>query len=184
MTITVQAAADMLDASTLQGLIRELANRFDYMMLASTEERVFDRFDPSRAADVARWPVGQLFGSNGELRWRPKRDRFAACLITEEEALPNVASTLKEREILEAGEREELKIRLWGEHTEDDVDDEGRPFWMEAQLPRLLTYPISGTPPPVAALRAVRYLREDGTVAFARLVTLEGWNDGQIHESL
>jgi len=175
--VNVRAAADLMDGPALQALLKDLADQFNYMMLASTEDRLFEHFDLSQAQDLNIWPMGQAFGPKSELRWRPKGDRFAVCFVTEADALPSPLSEMREREELET-HREELKVRLWGEHTADDVDADGRPFWFEAQIPRLLSYPMADTAPPVVALRVVRYLRDDGTVAFVRFVKLEGWNRG------
>jgi len=175
--VRVRAAADLINRPALQALLKDLADQFDYLMLASTEDRLFERFDLSRAQDLNTWPMGQAFGPKSELRWRPKDDRFAVCFVTEADALPSPLSEMREREELEA-DQEELQVRLWGEHTDDDVNADGQPFWFEAQIPRLLTYPVADTVPPVVALRVVRYLRDDGTVAFVRFVKLEGWSRG------
>jgi hypothetical protein len=175
--VQVRAVAGVLAGSALRALIEDLAGRFRYMILASSEDRLFEPFSLSRARDLDAWPMGQVFGPDGELCWRPKRGRFAVCFVAEGDTQPEPVAALEEKEELRV-EWEELWVRLWGEHTADDVDADGRPFWFEAQVPRLLTYPIEDTAPPSVALRVVRYLRDDGAVAFVRFVELEGWNHG------
>lgn len=173
----VQAAADYVDGPALQTLLKDLADCFQYMMLASTEERVFERFDVSRAQDWDTWPWGQAFGPGGELRWRPKGARFAVCFVMEGNALPSPVSEMGHKKQLEAN-KEVVRVPLWGEHTADDLDADGVPLWIEAQIPQLLAYPIADMAPPIVALRVVRYLLDDGTVALVRFVELEEWNDG------
>jgi hypothetical protein len=176
MTIQVSAAAGLLDIPTLQKLLQDLAGQFRYMMLASSEDRLFERFNLTQAQDLGVWPIGQVFGLTSELRWRPKRGQFAVCFVTEGATLPPELSERLSEEAVESDDS--FLVRLWGEHTEDDVDAAGRPFWVEAQIPRLLAYPLAGAPPAAVALRVQRYLRADGTVAFIRLVDLEGWSHG------
>lgn len=170
MTVTVQAAADRVDTATLQTLLQQLARQFGYMILANTQDCIFENFSLPQARDLQRWPTGQAFGSISELRWRPKGDQFAVCFIIEKDALPEPVSNLAERETL-AVEVEDLKIRLWGEHREDDGDTADRPVWIEAQIPRLLTYPIA-QPPTTVALKVRRYQQADKTVALVRFAEL------------
>ena len=172
MSVTIHAAADLVDAATLQTLLQNLTGQFRYMILSSPQDRAFQRFNLLQAQDLQTWPDGQAFGPSSELRWRPKCGKFAVCFVTESDALPPSVAEMKEKETLD-GKSEELEVRLWGEHTGDDVDPAGRPVWFEAQIPRLLAYPIEKDPPPaIVALRVRRYHRADETIAFVRFV---GW---------
>lgn len=171
MTVTIRAAAGHVEAATLQALLKQLASQFQYMILASREDRIFQSFDLAQTSRLEAWPEGVVFGATGELRWRPKQGKFAVCFLVEDAALPPPVLALPEQETL-VTHREELKIRLWGEHTSQDVVDD-QPVWFEAQIPRLLAYPLAQPPTHKnVAMKVYRYRRADQTVAFVRFVDL------------
>lgn len=182
MTVTLQAAAGKVDAATLGAMLAQLAGAFRYMMLASAEDRLFGDFRLAQAQALPTWPEGRAFGPASELRWRARRGRFAVCFISEGEALPAPVRHLEARETHQ-GRCDELAVPLWGEHdpARDVID--GQRVWHEAQIPRLLTYPVGQAPSRKnVALKVRRYWRDDNVVAFIRFV--EPLLSGEAHQRL
>lgn len=174
MTIVLRAAAGQLGAFALQALLEQVATAFQYMMLANVEERVFGRFNSAQVQDVAYWSEGVLFGPVAQLHWLAKGSHYRVSFLLEGQPLPAPMMALPHQECLTVTV-EPLEIPLWGQHKPNDVDEAGQPFWLEAQVPRLLAYPVTGMPGKIA-LQVRRYSRQDGSAAFVRFVAPMAWS--------
>jgi hypothetical protein len=182
MKVTLHAAAGYVDAATLSTLLKETAGDFDYMMLDGAEDSLFHHFGLPQAQDLQTWPEGRAFGPLSELRWRSRRDEFAICYMTEADSLPAPFLELPDR-LTHRGRYDDLKITLWGDHSGADDIIDGRAVWHEAQIPRLLSYPLDPAPSRKnVALKVRRYWRDNQVVAFIRFI--EPVLAGETNESL
>lgn len=169
---TLYATAGQVDSTALNTMVTQYDDHFSYMILSNSEEYHLRAFGLAEAQQVQQWTAGHLFGPALELRWRRKTGQFSVCLLSEAITLP---ADLPQRQTVVV-ERQELLLRLWGEHTDNDLDKEGKPFWWEAQIPRLLYYPVTGQPRTVG-LRVAAY-RHGGQLVFTRYLALEAWQNG------
>jgi len=105
------------------------------------------------------WEHGRLFDCRLEARWTLRKGRQAEIwLLTES---PDLAPDGAERYDASAP----YGIYLWGRHLSRlerpelvQRPEEDQEAWVEARMPRLLMYPVEGTPEFVAA-RALNYCR-------------------------
>lgn len=118
----------------------------------------------SEGFDPTVWEHGRVFDGCREARWTLKEEGQAETwLLTE---APDLAPTGAKR--YDAGAPYE--IYLWGRHLSKlertelvQRPEKDQEAWVEARMPRLLTYPMAGTPEFVAA-RALDYYRADRPV--------------------
>jgi hypothetical protein len=169
----VRLYAATLTARQLGSLATGENSLFHLMILANVDEIHFERFHTATLSDPSRWQEGHIFGPDAELRWRRRGEQYRVTLRTESPgatlAWPHPPTSL-----LVSAEWTEQQLRLWGEHRPENVQD-GAPFWLETQVPRLLYYPLSGAPVAVA-LAARLYTPLDGTSRFVRFLDLVPWS--------
>lgn len=124
-----------------------LAARFDETALAVVRRvdwAEFIGFKPAEAgALLESWTEGQLFDSRSEIRWREVEGAYDVLLLTERDEHPHGFEKLRGAEtpfdvvfpLKDEAKDEAHGFLLWG------TPPRGRDGWLEARIPRLLSYP-------------------------------------------
>lgn len=177
--VFLSARGGFVAAPDMANLLTNATSAATHAILWNHEEKVLQAISGS-APDGERWHAGILFGQQFELRWRPKRDRVAVGLLREGDGLADISLP----EGMNASEQHELCrtdvcFQLWGEHQRGDQTAAGDPLWHEAQIPRLLPYPVATEAnagwPANMALCVAHYETDQNDLLFTRFVAVEGW---------
>lgn len=146
---------------------------FDPIIIERYNETFFKRFSINEMAiyDLQESYSGRVFGEDTEIRWRRDGKEFIVVIISESDTI-SPGNKFISLEDIEDISKYEAKYNdnmyfLWGEHLQDR---KGK--WYEGRIPRILEYPVDGTPEHVK-LRVVEY-QKDGLTQFIRFVKLEG----------
>ena len=129
------------------------------------------KYDISEKFD--NWERGRIFHNNFELRWERQEDAFAVVYIGEPKRLPRIDNKL-------LSEFQDESYYLWGEKMTADTlkrinQRETVNLFLELQIPRLLSYPVSnGNEKFRVKLSARHYLNpETSALEFYRFRQLE-----------
>jgi hypothetical protein len=169
--------ADKMSTVSLPDIIKEMIDEgilfnyliFEPMIVERYNETFFKRFHIDKMAiyNLPESYSGRVFGEDTEIRWRRDGNEFVVLIISEKEKI-SPGSTFNSLEDIEDISKYEAKHNayfLWGEHLQDNK-------WYEGRIPRILEYPVDGTPEHVK-LNVVEY-QKDGLTQFIRFVKLEG----------
>lgn len=166
-----------ISITSLSELIEEIIGKgisFNYLIVdpiivERDNETFFKRF---HADEIATYNLpglysGRIFSEDTEIRWRRNGNEFIVTIISESDKiiLGNEFISLKDIEDISEYKTKYNSYFLWGEYLQDNK-------WYEGRIPRILAYPIDGTPRYVK-LKAVEY-QKDGLTQFIRFVKLEG----------
>jgi len=144
---------------------------FDPMIVKRYNETFFKRFHINEMAiyNLPESYSGRVFGEDTEIRWRRDGNEFVVVIISEREKISPDSKfiSLEDIEGISEYAAKSNAYFLWGEHLQDR---KGK--WYEGRIPRILEYPVDGTPEHVK-LKVVEY-QKGGFTQFIRFVKLEG----------
>ena len=121
------------------------------------------------ALDPVIYSEAQIFGADGELRWRREvwadgagnlQVGWRVVFIGSPSLCPGGLD--ETRRSLDGTQKEERNIWLWGEQTQN------LSVWLEPRIPRKFEYPVTGAHHRVQ-MSLIEY-QQDGRVAFNRLI--------------
>jgi hypothetical protein len=119
-----------------------------FLVLRKVDDAVFVSLGRGEAAALLeKWPEGQAFHAEADLRWRKEGQQYAVLLLTEADTPPDGVAWCdrKSFECLESAHGDRRGLMLWG--TRPDPRSGPRAY-REARIPRLLTYPVGTDLPP------------------------------------
>lgn len=144
---------------------------FEPMIVERYNDTFFKRFHINEMAiyNLSESYSGRVFGEDTEIRWRRDGNEFVVVIISEREKISPGSEFigLEDMEDISEYAAKDNSYFLWGEHLQDR---KGK--WYEGRIPRILEYPVDGTPEHVK-LKVVEY-QKDGLTQFIRFVKLEG----------
>lgn len=112
----------------------------DWYQKEGQEKIVFDSF--LLQPDIGDWAKGRVFCRNGEVRWYQSNKGYQVVFTGEKGNSSLVPADIK----LTDCKIQETKYLLWGEKLDNPTEygiEADRSIFMEMQIPRLLSYPVS-----------------------------------------
>lgn len=136
------ACSQLQDASVVAQAIRSLVGDEGYIVTARADDVRFRRLtEIAVETEGPLWDEGRAFSVTAELRWkRTAKGSFALLLLTEDQQkVPRGWEPVGDGWSVLPHDGKE-SIRLWGEWRKELSS------WVETRIPRVLNYPVAGTP--------------------------------------
>ena len=153
-----------LDVSTRAWMLLE--RRDDWFQKEGQEKIIFATF--SREVEAEKWDQGCIFDYDSQLRWQRTNGEYR---VTFSGTKPLI-SVLQAADLSLADcEAKEVRYLLWGKKL-DNPEEYGirsdSPVFLELQIPRLLTYPVSAKANRVWLCVREYYSRQTGLLVHFR----------------